>query len=461
MPNATTYDPTSSTPYTAPVLPEPPAPPEIAPAVEPGFQPRGMTNRGGGIAATIDNAFRGYMRGRAMGEATKAMKLKRQSDQYQAAYGLAAQNLKSLHDSGADPNSKEYQDAVAAVHGSWNAWAQFVGTHVVPQDATKKRGKGKSKDQAQNPLAQIASQDPNEKVQGLYAVMTKLGPPVLRQLDTPQQMGARKRDAETAELEAQHKANLAKAQVRQDELEAKKRGGTISPEEEKELASYTQKPEDEAHQAYLAVMQKKLKNPDYEFSNSDIATIKAVTGHDISPKAQVVRSKTGEVGVVERGEDGTMEYTKLHGPTGGTGGGTKVKPIPPATAGTWSTAKDNAIAEARTLFVHGDSKGNKISPDEYLNLWQQAQDAYEAKYASAGHPIPHINIREHVNTDPKSPQFGQWIGSSSGGHGTAVAGGKLKAYQNGKLVDDTEYTQEEVSAIMADPQSKSLGLEFK
>ena len=59
------------------------------------------------------------MQGKADRSLKDAITFKKQDDNLQTAYNMAAQNLKQMHDSGTDPNSDEYKQAMSAVQGTW------------------------------------------------------------------------------------------------------------------------------------------------------------------------------------------------------------------------------------------------------------------------------------------------------------------------------------------------------
>jgi len=176
------YDPTSATPYVAPQLPDVTPTPAPSPTEgQPGFQFQGHGNisQGGAVAGVADNLLRGFMQGKAQGEALKAIRLKKESDNYQTVYNMAASNLQKLHESGVDQNSEEYKKAKAAVDGSWQGLMTFYGQHV--GDQGKPKGK-KAQAAAQDPMAALASNDPNEKAGAIYRVLQQAGPPVYHQL---------------------------------------------------------------------------------------------------------------------------------------------------------------------------------------------------------------------------------------------------------------------------------------
>lgn len=68
-------------------------------------------------------------------------------------------------------------------------------------------------------------------------------------------------------------------------------------------------------------------------------------------------------------------------------------PMPPNQARLLNDAKDKEIRAARTAHQNGE-----IGYDEYLDLWQNAQDKFEQAIANAGYdPGEHLDIRSNVN----------------------------------------------------------------
>ena len=137
------YNQIGTTPYTPPALPDvaPVAVPSPLPAENP--QANGAVQKSGGIATIADGLLRGFMAGRAQGEAQKVMQFKKKDDNLQASYNSDAQRLYQLSQAGVDKNSPEFQQANAAVQGSWGALQDFRG-----QQITGGKKKGKKQDQA-------------------------------------------------------------------------------------------------------------------------------------------------------------------------------------------------------------------------------------------------------------------------------------------------------------------------
>ena len=240
------YDPSSVQPYQAPEIPEPDM--TAATTSTPGSDPSspgksskgydftrpgaGNITHGGAIAGMADNLLRGFMDGRAKGEAMKAMKMKRETDNIRANVDLASKNFYNVAASGADQNSKEFKDAKAASDGAWNSWTTYLQGHITPPDAGKK-GKGAK---VKEGLAGMFGKgdDPAQVSQGYYQVAVKMGNPVNHQVAAlygPQAKQARQTAADTATAKgvnaqtsvatAQHDAQTAQYQSRMDVLTAK------------------------------------------------------------------------------------------------------------------------------------------------------------------------------------------------------------------------------------------------
>jgi len=219
MAQTATYDPTSPTPYQAPQLPpvQQPAPSPLPPPQTPDF---GGTapSKAGGVASILDNVMRGYMQGRAQARQSQAVALERKTQSSQALYNMAAQNLQQLIESynvppeqvqailknpGQKPQGmddavyKQLMNANSVVQQAWSNIQQLYGSQVEDQ-AGGKKGKGKKQNQ-QNPLQMITSQDPQEKVQGLYQLWSKMPPPIYGSLYQAAQNATMRAQAITTE----------------------------------------------------------------------------------------------------------------------------------------------------------------------------------------------------------------------------------------------------------------------
>lgn len=194
--SAATYDPTNPTPYQAPALPAPSTVPQspLPPPQTPDFGGTAPT-KSGGIASILDNVMRGVMQGRTYAKQNEAASLATATQSSQALYNMAAQNLQGLVESynvppeqvqallknptqapqGMDPAVfAQLKNAANVVNHSWGNIQKLYGSQVMPQG---KKGKSKSQDQ-QNPLQMVTSTDPQEKLQGLYQLWSKMPPPV-------------------------------------------------------------------------------------------------------------------------------------------------------------------------------------------------------------------------------------------------------------------------------------------
>ena len=381
-------------------------------------------NNLGGFAQLGDALFRGYMRGKATKTVNDAIKFKKQDDAYQAAYNVAAQNLKSLHDQGVDPNSDQYKQAQAAVNASWNSLMQFRAQHIPGMDDPGMRGKKKknkqNKEAAANPLQGLMSNDPNEKMTSAYDLMMKMGPPVYFQLGDQKRM-AQAREAQ--DLQTQNTIDAEKQQHRVFELQSKP-ADQRTEAEQRELTELTTKPVqprpgDEKLKAQDAVYKKLAADPNYQLSDNERMILGA------NPKSKLhYDNKNGEIIEETTSPDGTTSFQVVRKGTAAT---PQAKPIPPGTTGKWQKDKDDAIAYARQLWLMSDddakkAKVAKISYDEFIQRWQQAQNTFEDQYKTAGHPTPHVVIKDNVDKN------GNWTGAampsaSAPATRTAFAGG--------------------------------------
>lgn len=173
------YSPTDPTPYEAYQPPEP-LPPAPSPTQDqqPEVPNLGAVKTSGAVAYAVNAGLRGFMQGKAHGEAVKAIRLKKQVDDIQGLYNTAAQNLLQLKQSGVAENSPEWKQAKSNVDGAWSALMSFYGQHLAPPE--KKRGKAAQA--GHNLLDMFRSQDPAQVSQAWYAIAQKMGPPVYSQI---------------------------------------------------------------------------------------------------------------------------------------------------------------------------------------------------------------------------------------------------------------------------------------
>lgn len=207
------YSPTAIQPYEAAPAPPTPAAAPSPLAESPGFQFQGHGNisHGGAIAGIFDGVLKGFVNGHAMGEAHKALTLKKKSDDLNTSYNADAKRLYEMHASGVDEKSAEYQAAKSAVDGSWGALQDFRGQLIDGQQGKKKTSKG-AKTGQDDPMMALSNPaaSPQEKAAALYAISKKLGPPVYGQiasLNTPQAQQARATQSAQAGVDAQHVTN--------------------------------------------------------------------------------------------------------------------------------------------------------------------------------------------------------------------------------------------------------------
>jgi hypothetical protein len=255
MPTTPQYNPTDPQPYQPAQLPESAtAPPPQQVETPAPFKPSSLGFGGGGkgalggIASMGDSILRGYMKGKAQADQIKALKLKKQADAAQYSYNNDAEKYldmvkrygdpKKLQEekkkiegeiqsrtaqaSAGDPalrqptedsskqaarldeiNSqlKEFDQARGAVDTSWKNWMGIYGAQITPQG----KGKKKKQDQNANPIQQAFSKDPQEKMEGIYGTLLKLGPPVYiqaNQLGSKQAQADQKYGGQNAENEA-------------------------------------------------------------------------------------------------------------------------------------------------------------------------------------------------------------------------------------------------------------------
>ena len=422
MPSSQQYDPANPQPYQAPQLPDVVSPVvQQAEQKEQNNQPniqRGPMNQLGGWAEVGDNIFRGYMRGRAEKTVQDAIKFKRQDDSLRWSYGLAAQNLKGMIDSGALPpmdvqqvqairagkvpdgmTAEQFQmaqQAVGAVDGSWGALMQLRGAHIPGQDDGKGKKGGKKKQDGQpNIISQLGSDDPAEKLQGIYAATMKLGAPVYYQLGNTQ---LAKTERDITSLRAQNALTGEQKTARINELQMK---ANLTPEEQQELVRLSTKPvqPQPGDEKLLTQDQiyKKIRSGE-QLSNDE----KEIIG--LGPKSDAKISKTGEIIAVTKNADGTVDY-EIKRPSqpeyesktgaGKTGAQKKI----PADI---TNNKNKAFAAAQQLYLHGDEdsddpKKKKLTFEDFTNKIQEAQDNYEQRIQDVtGEPVEHVNVADHL-----------------------------------------------------------------
>lgn len=138
----------------------------------------------GKAAFIADSILRGVMRGRQQHAEREAAKTDKLAKGLQFAYQNAANHYVDLVKGGADPNSKEVQEAGMAADAAWQSMMKMYGNYIMgDQD---KKGKSKSKnsgkggkggDQPENPAELLMSQDPHDKIKGWFMISQKAGAP--------------------------------------------------------------------------------------------------------------------------------------------------------------------------------------------------------------------------------------------------------------------------------------------
>jgi hypothetical protein len=112
---------------------------------------------------------------------------------------------------------QEFGQAKGAVDKSWNDYLQIYGNLIDPSSGKGKKGKGKQsggKDAQGNPLQMAFSKDPNEKMQGIYGTLQRMGPPVYIQA----QDAASKRAQSDRQYTEQKSGNEAQAEQLKSQL---------------------------------------------------------------------------------------------------------------------------------------------------------------------------------------------------------------------------------------------------
>lgn len=347
MPQSSTqsvrYDPANPQPYQPYTAPEPAPPPPTVAEQSPGFQFTGAPNTTlGNIAGALDNIFRGYMRGKQEGEIRKVMQMKAKTDNLQNSYNQDATLLFNMAQSGADPNSQEFKNAVSAVQGSWGALQDWIGTHVNGDDTkSKKKSKGGQAAQQQPQqfsMADLQSPDPNVRAKALYQMRQKMGPPVLwqvQQFNTPQakaqrqaeQQGAQNVATETGIQTQQltHEQLVTNAQTTLDQLgqipESQRTPAQSQQYKQAYDTVYPVKPGGEADRLADQILHKAAADPKYQFTDQDKQILRAA-GYGIDPKDSIQVTKTGEI--VRKNSDGTIDILRPSQPSyesHGRGGG--------------------------------------------------------------------------------------------------------------------------------------------
>lgn len=450
MPPAQQYDPNNPTPYQAPELPAITPPPQSQSTQEPAQIQRGPMNNLGGFAQLGNSIFKGYMQGKAQKTVTDAIKFKRTDDNLQYASQMAAQNLKGMVDSGeltreqvnqihqggkpegmSDEQFKTAQQAVGAVDATWQSMMAFRGQHIGMNDPGMSGKKKKSKDQnsgdSNNPMAMLASNDPQQKMQGAYLLMQQMGPAVYHQLGDSKQNAVRR---EAADLSAGNELSEQKRQKEVNDLAA--------------IPAAQRSPEQQARYTELTTKPVQPRPGDEELKAKDAIYKKVEDGKDLSaderrmigldPKSKVEVTKTGEI--VSLNADGTYKTLRPsqdeYEPKTKTAAATK---IPKAVQDKIISQKNDAIAAARQQFLYGaedatDPKKAKIGFDEYIDRWQQAQDKYEERIETiTGEPTTHLDIRSNVDEHGnwKGPKTSEAQGGETAGIPNNLAGQKPTA----------------------------------
>lgn len=292
------FDPTK--PYQAPVLPQVSAAPPVLPQ-GPEPEANGASKTGASIAYGLDKALRGYMTGKAQGQAVAAFNLNKQTTALQGLYNDQAQQYLNLAKSGAPPDQiKEAQDRMNA---AWQSYMGFVGQHVQPAQGAGKGGKSQA--QQGNLLQRIfAPTDPAQVPSAVYEAMQKMGPPVAHDAApylTPQYQA--QLQARRAQTVAQTQGVMDQAAVShvaaQNELRYQELANKTSrtPEEDQELSNLavsTGKADAGLQRAVSDAAQSlKLKHDMGQISDEDyakgLATLKS-KGANLFPRAAQVGS---------------------------------------------------------------------------------------------------------------------------------------------------------------------------
>lgn len=192
--SAPRYDPLNPTPYKpdqGSIAPPPitAPPPQVSP--EDSQQPKTPGPMGKGKGAAVgkaaflaDSILRGVMRGRQQHAEREAAKTDKLAKGLQFAYQNAANHYVDLVKGGADPNSKEVQEAGMAADAAWQSMMKMYGNYIMGDQDKKGKSKsksggkgGKAGDQPENPAELLMSQDPHDKIKGWFMISQKAGAP--------------------------------------------------------------------------------------------------------------------------------------------------------------------------------------------------------------------------------------------------------------------------------------------
>ncbi len=321
MSAAQQYDPTSPTPYQAPVLPDP-TPAQPSPLPTQGPEINGAVKKSGAIATVADGILRGFMQGRAYHQASQVLKLKKKTDDLQNSYNQDAVRLYQLHAAGVDPNSDEYKAAKSSVDGSWGALMDFYKGHITPDDGKKK---SKAKKVEGGIVGALTGGDPMTQSAAWFQVAQKMGPPVYGQiamLNTPEAKANRQAQTINAQTNVTNATNNStaagqqgqqlthqqaqlNAQQKIDDLNKTPQSQWTQPMWEQYNQAQQQieprKPGDEAKVAADAIIRKSEADPKYQFTDQDKEVL-CGAGYKIDPHLKTQVTKTGEI--IQFPEDG-------------------------------------------------------------------------------------------------------------------------------------------------------------
>ena len=247
------------------------------------------------IAFGLDSILKGYMRGRDYGEQRKYAQTSRLLGGLQFNYQTSASNYINMLKNGADPNSSEVQQAKAARDAAWTAMMKMYGNYINPQTGKKEGKKSKSGggggDQS-NPLEQIGSQNPQDKIRGVYAVGVKLGPPdeyIARQYSSPEyrkQLEMQRRQQGLASQEQDVQGDILQKRIDLHKLQNMDQA-SLKPEERARLERLQNDPELFPQLSHRTPKYAPTDTPGSSLANAKDATgapIKDVLGNPIDPK---------------------------------------------------------------------------------------------------------------------------------------------------------------------------------